>query len=155
MDLLGRKLGMKKGQLFIGLLGKMQETVAEAKQQPKLQELADLVAGAVQRLGDTALKLGTTALGPGVQKAFSFASPFMEVTGDMVLAWMHLWRASIAARQLEKGAKKKDISFYEGQLMSAEYFIRTVLPVTQARMKVITGTCAAAVEIADEAFGGR
>jgi hypothetical protein len=155
MDLLGRKLGMKQGRLFIGLLGRMQETVAEAKQLPKLQELADLVAGAVQRLGDTALHLGTTAMGPGVQKAFSFASPFMEVTGDVVLAWMLLWRASTAARQLGKGPKKKDIPFYEGQLMSAEYFIRTVLPVTLGRMKVITGTCAAAVEIPDEAFGGR
>jgi hypothetical protein len=155
MDLLGRKLGMKRGKLFIGLLGRIRETVTEAKQLPKLEELADLVAAAVQKLGDTAMHLGMTALGPGVQKAFSFASTFMDVTGDVIMAWMLLWRATIAARQLEKGAKKKDIPFYEGQLMSATYFIQTVLPVTLGRMKVINGTCPAAVEIPDEAFGGR
>lgn len=155
MDLLGRKLGMKKGKLFISLLGRIQETIAGAKAQPKVQELAELLATAVQSLGDTALHLGTTAMGPGVHKAFSFATPFMDVTGDVILAWMLLWRATIAARQLEKGGKKKDIPFYEGQLMSAEYFIRTVLPVTLGRMKGIADTCAAAVEIPDEAFGGR
>jgi hypothetical protein len=68
------------------------------------------------------------------------------------MAWMLLWRATVAATQLEKGAKKKDIPFYEGKIKSAEFFIYTVLPVTLGKMNAILESNGAAVEITDEAF---
>ncbi len=50
IDLLGRKLGMKKGAVFLNLLGEMQKTVAEAKEVPRIENLAAEVEKAVQRL---------------------------------------------------------------------------------------------------------
>ena len=41
---------------------------------------------------------------------------FLEVMGDLVLAWMLLWRAALAKQELDGDAKKKDVEFYEGQL---------------------------------------
>lgn len=155
MDLLGRKLGMKKGKLFMTLLGRMQKTIKEAKTLDPLKDLAERFEAVIGKLGETAMHLGMTAMGPDVKKAFSFAYPFLHVTGDAAMAWMLLWRATIAAQKLEKGGSKKDTAFYEGQLKSAEYFIRTVLPVTLGRMNAIMDTSGAAVDIADEAFGGK
>jgi hypothetical protein len=67
---------------------------------------------------------------------------------------LHLWRATVAAAALQKGAKKKDTAYYEGQIKSAEFFIHTILPVTNGKMKAILETNGAAVDIAEAAFGG-
>jgi len=154
MDLLGRKLGLNQGKPIMDLLGEIQKTLARAKGVERLKGLVGRVEKAVNRLGETALHLGQTAMSPKVLNAFAFAHPFMDVCGDVILAWLHLWRATVAVAALEKGAKKKDAAFYEGQVKSAEFFIHTILPVTHGKMKAILETNGAAVEIADEAFGG-
>jgi hypothetical protein len=79
----------------------------------------------------------------------------MEVAGDVVLAWQLLWRANIAARKLENGTKKKDAVFYEGQLKSAEFFSHNMLPVALGKMNAILATNSAAIDIEEDAFGGK
>jgi len=166
MDLLGRKLGMKKGKPFIDYLGRMHKTVAEAKQIPALQELSEDVEKAVNRLSEIALYLAKTAMSENVMNAFAFAHPLLEVTGDVTMAWMHLWRSVAAAPKLEKLAgsndseailekakKNKDAAFYYGQLKTAEFFIKTVLPVTFGKLDAISITNGAAVDILDASFG--
>jgi hypothetical protein len=90
-----------------------------------------------------------------MMKAFGAAYPFMEVTGDAVMGWMLLWRAAVAAQNLKKGAKKKDISFYEGQIQSAKFFNNSILPVTLGRIKAINNSDESVVDISDDAFGGK
>ncbi|MGD9972770.1 MAG: acyl-CoA dehydrogenase [Desulfatirhabdiaceae bacterium] len=166
MDLLGRKLGMKKGKPIMDLLGEIQKTTAAAKAIPALQDYAVQVEKAVNKLGEVAMHLGATAMSPNVMSAFAFAHPFLDVTGDVMMAWMLLWRAVIAATQMEKLAgsldaearrkaveKNKNAAFYEGQIRSAEYFIYSILPVTWGKMKAITTTNSAAVDIPEAAFG--
>lgn len=155
MDLLGRKLGMKKGKLFITMIGEMQKTLEAAKGVERLSGVSDKFSAAVKKLGDTAMHIGMSAMGPDLHKAFSFATTFLDVTGDVTMAWMLLWRATIACKKLEEKPKKKDVAFYEGQIKSAEYFMQSVLPVTFGRMAAIKEMGGAAVEIVDEAFGGR
>jgi hypothetical protein len=154
MDLLGRKLGLNRGQPIMDLLGEMQKTLARAKAVERLKGLADGVEKAVNRLGETALHLGQIAMSPRVMNAFAFAYPFMDVSGDVILAWLLLWRAAVATDAMEKGTKKRETAFYEGQVHGAEFFIHTILPVTHGRMKAILETNGAAVEIPDASFGG-
>jgi hypothetical protein len=155
MDLLGRKLGMNKGKPIMDLMGEIQAVIAQAKAIDSLGDHAVRLEKALNRLGEVAMHLGATAMSPKVMSAFAFAHPFLEASGDVVLAWMLLWRGVIAAQKLEKGAKKKDKPFYEGQLKSAQYFIQAVLPVTMGKMDAIMATCDAAVEISEDAFGGK
>ncbi|MGB7920364.1 MAG: acyl-CoA dehydrogenase, partial [Desulfobacterales bacterium] len=103
MDLLGRKLGLNQGKPIMDLLGEIQKTLARAKGVERLKGLVDRVEKAVNRLGETALHLGQTAMSPKVLNAFAFAHPFMDVCGDVILAWLHLWRATVAVAALEKG----------------------------------------------------
>jgi alkylation response protein AidB-like acyl-CoA dehydrogenase len=154
MDLLGRKLGLAKGQVFINFLGEIQKVIAMARENNEMAELADEVEVAANRLGEVAMNLGQNAMSPRFTTAFAFAFPFLEVMGDVIMAWMLLWRAALAQQQLTAGPRKKDVDFYEGQIKTAEFFIHTVLPTTLGKMNGIVKCNGAAVEISEAAFGG-
>jgi hypothetical protein len=167
MDLLGRKLGMQKSAVFMNFLQEIQNTVVKARGISGIKDLADSVDAVSNRLGEVALHLGKTAMSPDVKVAFAFAKPFLDVVGDVCMAWMHLWRAIVAVTQLEKQAgsldpaarsaqaiKNKETAFYEGVLQSAKYFINTILPETMGRMNAIEASDASTIEIPEAAFGG-
>jgi alkylation response protein AidB-like acyl-CoA dehydrogenase len=154
MDLLGRKLGLNKGKPVMDLLGEIQKSIAMAKDAQGLNDFAGRLEAAVNKLGEVALHMGTTAMSPKVLNAFAFAYPFMEVCGDVVMGWMLLWRAAIAARELENKPRKKDAAFYQGQIKSAEFFIFSILPITFGKMKAILAANGAAVDIDEKSFGG-
>lgn len=155
MDLLGRKLGMNEGKAIMDLLGEVQSVIARAKAIPVLTDLADRLTEALNKLGEVAMHMGKTAMSAKALDAFAFAYPFMDVMGDVVMAWMLLWRASIAAKRLEEGAKKKDQAFYEGQTRSAEFFIHSILPTSMGKMSAILGCNDAITRISEDAFGGK
>ena len=154
MDMLGRKLGMKEGAVFMNFLGEVQKTVARAKQIEQIREPAAKVEAAVNRLGEVALSLGKKALSAEFKTAFAHSLPFLHVIGDTIMAWMLLWRAQTAATQLSGKSSKKDHAFYEGQIKTADFFIGTELPATMGKMNAVSDGCAAAIEISDEGFGG-
>ena len=155
MDLLGRKLGMNQGQTVMDLLGEIQKTIAAAKSISSLQDVANKVEAEVNKLGEVAMHVGQTAMSEKVMHAFAHAYSFMEVCGDVIMGWLLLWRASIAAQNLEKGTSKKDVAFYEGQIKSVEFFVNSILPVTRGKMNVILTANPAAIEISEDAFGGK
>jgi alkylation response protein AidB-like acyl-CoA dehydrogenase len=155
MDLLGRKLGLNQGKPIMDLMGEIQKTIAAAKGVDGLDDFGARLERALNKLGEVAMHMGTTAMSPDVLKAFAFAHPFMEVCGDVVMAWMLVWRATLAAKKLADGAKKKDKAFYEGQLKSAEFFIFSILPITFGKMEAILATSGAAIEISEDGFGGK
>ncbi len=151
MDLLGRKLGLKKGKPFMDLLGEMNKTTAEAKEISILKDMAAKFEKAVHLLGETAMHMGMTAMSEKVLDAFAMAHPFLNVTGDVCLAWLELWRAVVAASKIEK-AKKKDKVFYQGQVKTAEYFIDFVIPSTMAEMETLKKNVPSIMEMPDAAF---
>jgi hypothetical protein len=137
------------------LMAEVQQTIQNAIGIESLKPMAHSLEKALNRLAEVAMILGATAMSPKVMNAFAFAHPFMDASGDVVMAWMLLWRASIAGARLADGAKKKDRAFYEGQIKSAEYFTQAILPVTMGKLDAIVGNCGAAVEIDDKSFGGK
>jgi len=155
MDLLGRKLGMNQGKPIMDLMGEIQETIAAAKANPRVENCAGKLEAALNKLGEVALHLGKTAMSPRLMAAFAHAYPFMEVCGDVVMFWLLLWRATLAAEKLDGGAKKKDATFYDGQLKSAEFFANCMVPVTLGKMNAILTTSSEAVDISEDAFGGK
>ncbi|SMC94610.1 hypothetical protein SAMN02746065_11675 [Desulfocicer vacuolatum DSM 3385] len=153
MDLLGRKLGMNKGKPFMDLLGEMNKTMAAAKEIETLVPMAEKFETAVNRLGEVAMHMGMTAMSEQVLNAFAAAHPFLDVTGDVVMAWFHLWRAVVAAPKIEK-AKKKDVAYYQGQVSTADYFITCQLPTTLGKMNGLTTNYTPVMEMPEAAFIG-
>jgi hypothetical protein len=155
MDLLARKMGSQKGTVVMDLVTRMQRTVAEAEKLAVTRALGTQFKGAVGKLLQVGQHIGSAASGDKMLQAFAFAHPFMEVLGDMVMAWMLLWRATTAAKKLEGKVKKKETIFCEGQLKTAEHFIRAILPATAGKMDAVLGLNAATVEMDEAAFGGK
>ncbi|MBL0712361.1 MAG: acyl-CoA dehydrogenase [Desulfosarcina sp.] len=152
-DLLGRKLGMQKGSVFMDFIVRMKAAVAQAQSLDETAELAGRLDAAIDRLGAIALHMGQTAMSPRFRIAFAHSLPFLEVMGDVVIGWMLLWRATVAAENKVR-AKKKDQLYYEGQIRTAAFFIRTILPGTIGKMDAIEDCCDAAVAIDEACFGG-
>jgi len=170
LDLVGRKLGMKKGTYFMSLLGEMNVTIAGYKDYPEMKELAELVQAAVNVLAD----MGLFFAGCGKEGKFmvpvSHAYPFLMMMGKVVSGWLLLWQAGLASKKLEeiskaKGVNRKDTekwadfvkdnkeaAFYVGKVAAAKYFIRNVLPEVDAAAKAIKTEDLSVLEIPDEAF---
>ncbi|MBU0544492.1 MAG: acyl-CoA dehydrogenase [Proteobacteria bacterium] len=167
MDLLGRKMGMKGGAYFMNLIGEIRKVAGRAKEIDSLASLGERLEEALQRLSEISMLMGKTAMSADVKVAFAHAVPFQDVVGDILMAWMLLWRATIAkpaldslidalddAERMVKIEKNKNAAFYEGQLQTADYFIRSMLPVTLGKMNAIADGCRAVVDIPEAAFGG-
>ncbi len=167
MDLLGRKLGLRKGEAFIEYLGDMRKTIEQARKIPALTEMAQRFEKAVNRLEETAFAIAKAARSDDILAAYAYAHPFLEVTGDVTFAWMHLWRAVIAAGKLEKSAgsadfeawkakaeKGKDAGYYYGVVQTAGFFIMNLLSVTFGKFDAINEMYPAAVDMPEPSFGG-
>lgn len=155
MDLLGRKLFHKKNDLFKDLVAEINIILARAKSSPLLEKQAETLEITMILLGQVVKKID-----PAVQEQesllpYAFATPFLEVMGDVIMAWMLLWRASIAQEGITKKLGKKEHDFYTGQLKSAQFFIGSLLPVTWGKMRSIINFNGAAMEISDTSFGGK
>ena len=154
MDLLGRKLGLNKGEAFKSLILKVKEIIEIAKGQDVLKDMAGKADDTILKLEKTVEQIGGMVRSDKMMTAFAHAYSFLEVTGDIVMAWMLLWRATIAVDKLESGAKRKDSDFYTGQIRSAQFFINSVLPVTCGKMDVILNGDDATMQISESSFGG-
>ncbi len=152
MDFLGRKLAMKKGGVFMALLGEMQATIKEAKEFESLKSMSGSLEKAVESLGMTAMKLGSTAMSEKYNTAFANAHPFLEASGDVIMGWMHLWRALAAAKALEKKQSSRKKIFYEGVVTSARFFTEIVLPVAMGRLESVQALSDAAVVMNEASF---
>ncbi len=168
MDLLGRKIGMNKGRVFQDFIEEINKTVITAENQSSISVLARQFKKALDKFKKTALNIGQAAASQQIQEAFSQAYPFCEVSGDISIAWMLLWRASVASFKLdkilgkadeekraEKIAKNKDAAFYNSQIQTAQYFINSVIPKTMGMMDAINNLDSAVVNITDAGFGGK
>ena len=108
-----------------------------------------------------------TALTPDFKRAFAYAHPFLKITGDVIIAWMLLWRATVAAPRLaalladvdaaarpDAIAKNKNAAFYQAQMQTADYYIKTLLPETLGKMEAVLDGSDAMVTMDDRCFGG-
>lgn len=167
MDLVERKLGMKDGKPFNDFLEAIHKTIVKAEGISGLESLAVRVKEATDKMAEVAHHIVATAMSPRKQDAYAQAHPVLDAVGDVLMAWMLLWRATIAAPKLErlvgsndkaaihaKAKENKDAAFYEGQLKTAEFFICSLLPITIGKLNAIAAANGAAVEIPEESFGG-
>jgi len=171
LDLVGRKLGMKKGSYFMSLLGEMNATIAAHKDAPGLEGLGEEVQSAVNTLGEAALYFAQCGKEGNFLVPLSHSYPFLMMMGKVVSAWFLFWGAGVAAGKLDalcqaqgvdradKAAwdnlmkSNADAAFYAGKIASAQFFIRNILPEVEAAVKSIKTGDLSVAEIAEESFG--
>jgi hypothetical protein len=139
--------------VFEAFLKEVLKVSDSAGKTDSLAGLGERFETAAHRLAETAAFMGRTAASPRI-KVFAHSLPFLHAMGDTIMPWMLLWRAVVATQKLNEASKKKDKTFYLGQIKTAEFFIRTLLPPGLGVMDAIMDGSDAAIEIEDEAFGG-
>ena len=127
--------------------------VQQAEAVPELKPMAGALQQTLGKIAAVSEHLVKLMLSPDIKTAFAFSYPLLEVLGDLAMGWMLLWRAVTANVKLSAKPKKKDKSFYEGQIKTAEHFIFTKLPITNGKMDAILTGNDAVVTMEEAAFG--
>jgi alkylation response protein AidB-like acyl-CoA dehydrogenase len=149
MDLMGRKLPLDGGAVFQQFIADINATVDKAGEIEALADMANKVGAVAARLNDAAHFLIREAASPRFKVAYAHAWPFLMAMGDVVMAWMLLWRATVAVPKVD-GSRKA--AFYDGQIKTAQYFIDSVIPVTIGQLAAIRVADDSVVTIEEASF---
>lgn len=156
LDLLNRKLTLKKGRLFESVIKRIEQTIELAGQKEELSDLATAFEKMVSQLKEVVRQLTSLPKTPRNDlKLRSVSVDFLQVTGDVVMAWMLLWRAVTAINLKQKSKNKNRLDLLEGQVCCARFFIKNLGPVTLGRMAAILDGSDAVLDIPDGALKNR
>jgi alkylation response protein AidB-like acyl-CoA dehydrogenase len=151
-DFLFRKVGGKKGIMLDALAQEIQKRIDYSNENGVFTDLAlnleAILKELVIKLRESADSVKTSEY----KSAFAVASPLLDVTGDVVMAWQLLWRAQIADAKLAGGKAGKNTDFYNGKIMAAKFFIETILPVAKGKIAGIVTKDNPAVKIDEKSF---
>ena len=77
---------------------------------------------------------------------------FLLAAGDLVVGWLLVKQAAVAADALEAGASGKDVDFYTGKIAAAQFFARQVLPRLAAERAIAEASDNDLMEVPESAF---
>jgi alkylation response protein AidB-like acyl-CoA dehydrogenase len=173
LDLVGRKLGQRKGKDFMNFLGEMGATVARYGGAPELAGLAKEVQDAVNLLAEMGMYFAQCGKEGKFMVPVGNAYPFLMLMGTVSMAWLLFWQAGIAQEKLSAVLKEagvdaadgkavraflrehRDGAFYQGKIIAAEYYISHMLPEAHARAKAIKSENLGFISILDESFAAQ
>jgi alkylation response protein AidB-like acyl-CoA dehydrogenase len=135
MDFLGRKIAGSRGAMLNALMAGIKAMIHQAETRENLKDLAESLGNAADLFEDTAGKVSAATGSEHMASAFACAHPLLEAAGDVIMAWMLLWRAVVADQNMEQGSG--DEPFYRGKIKTARFFITTILPVTIGKLSAL------------------
>ncbi len=157
LDLLGRKMRLKGGQLFMTYVMELGQFVEAHRETDGVKEAVALLEKAQGILGEVAFWISSHAR-QNVSLAMLQATPFLELFGDIVVSHVLTRVAAVAAEKLEERIgtvhptreqreADAEVAFLAGKIDSARFFAREVLTLAPAKAKVITSGEAAALDM--------
>ena len=168
LDLVGRKLGAKKGANAFNLFGLMLGRAGQLKASADLGKVAAIEEEAANAVADLAMFFAQTGKSGNFLLPILNASKFLEVLGDIMVGHFLLDGAAVATDKLnalyaEKGAESigqkralvrenADAAFYTGRIASAKFFAVEILTTVKARCEAIKMGDKTALEIPEESF---
>jgi hypothetical protein len=172
LDLVGRKLGQKRGAHFADLVDHMKKTLRNVSEsQNGIMELLEQAQSSVNTLEEMGEFFSRCSREGKFLVPISSASPFLTMAATIISAWMLAWQAALAQEKLDTLSKEKgvtpddwvnwarfindtpDAAFYSGKVATAVYFIRNILPQADAIARAIRTEDLSLIEIADSSFG--
>ncbi|MYM88629.1 acyl-CoA dehydrogenase [Rugamonas sp. FT82W] len=160
LDLLGRKASMQDGALFKAFGAELRKTVRKVRGSVGApdavpaglaeigQELlahADALDAAWQAVEVVTQKLYAAG---DMNKTLANASLYLEAVGHVVVAWIWLQQALLAAAALDGG----DADFYRGKLQACRYFFRWELPKVEQQLELLASIDTTTLDMRDAWF---
>ncbi|HOQ10278.1 MAG TPA: acyl-CoA dehydrogenase [Syntrophomonadaceae bacterium] len=154
MDLVGRKMTMKKGQVFADWLKHIDDFVQANSSNPDLAREFALMKKARQQY-DEILGVINTWRSEGNESLLKlFATRILHATGKLYAAKLLLEMALIAQQKLAAMEKDHyDYAFYQGKVASARFFVRNILPEVGALVDIMKEQDCSAIEVDEAALG--
>lgn len=151
IDLFGRKIKMNKGAAYNTVLSEMKAAVEKASAVSELAPYAEAVAKSISALEEITRFLIEKASGEDAYLAYSWATPYLEIFGDIVLGWMFIWQAW-TAHGSEAGSSAKDKQFYAGKINTAKFYIGSLLPAVYGKIDAIKQFDRSFLEMGESVF---
>jgi butyryl-CoA dehydrogenase len=148
IDLLGRKVGLENGAAFTLLLSKMTDTARETRASSALAEFGAALEDAIADVRATTDALAAIRDGGKLNLFLANASAYLDMLGHIVLAWMWLRQALVAAHGLDGG----EANFYGGKIAACRYFMRWELPKTRAQGELLRRLDSTCLDMRSELF---
>ncbi|MEP1216744.1 MAG: acyl-CoA dehydrogenase C-terminal domain-containing protein [Marinobacter sp.] len=124
MDLVGRKLSLKGGQLVRTLFAELTGYLKENPESPHREELK----GAIKSLESATMWIASNAP-TDPEQAGAAATPYLRLMALTVIAYLWSRMAGVAKAQLHAGEGNKPL--LEGKLVSARFYFEKLLPEIQ------------------------
>jgi butyryl-CoA dehydrogenase len=147
LDLLGRKVSIGEGALFTAVSEEVAASIARARAcsegdlHADLQAYAGQLAALWQRIGEVT----ATLYGAGdMNKTLANASLYLEAVGHVVIGWMWLEQALVAAQGGD--------DFYRGKLQACRYFFHWELPKAAQQLALLATVDTTTLDMQDAWF---
>jgi alkylation response protein AidB-like acyl-CoA dehydrogenase len=135
LDLFGRKIRMENGAALQAVLAEMKAAVKEAAGVAELAPYAEAVGKTVSALEGISKFLLERCSGDDAYLTSSWATPYLEIFGDIALAWMFIWQAKKACDN--KATNSADAPFYDSKINTAKFYISSLLPRVYGKIESI------------------
>lgn len=136
LDLIGRKLSLKHGRLFMNFVQHMNEFAEANRQHPEVGALVATWSQAKDTLVDVTMYIGQLGMSGNWAYPALSATPYLMLFGDVVIAYYLLDQARIASERLAH-ATGKEQTFYRNKLKTAQFFVYNILPGVAAKAAAI------------------
>lgn len=166
LDLVGRKLSLNQGALFRAFVEQTAAASARFRKNSRLQKVVDLFDEARSGLIETTVYFAKKGMSGEVTIPVLYATPYLELFGDVAVGYMLLWQAEIADLRLQEIYEKtgsdttekkneilntdKEAAFYRGKIASAEFFSNFVLSLSTGKARAIMNGDLSVMEIPKE-----
>ncbi len=128
IDLLGRKTQIKGGAGFKAVLSEIRSSIVDAQGSERLKGFAAQLEQACVQLTLTTELLSAAMAEKNIDLALSNSVKYLDMFGNIVIAWTWLKLGIVAEAGLAKAAHNQDRDFYKGKLQALQYFYRFELP---------------------------
>ena len=137
LDLLGRKVTMKNGEVLNLLLGRMKEVMQEASKYDELKAYAGLMEKKMKDIQSSLAFLIPLAMKKEFEKFLADATIFMEMTSTLIIGYQWLKMAVKAKEALVIGNKKFGDEFYESKIHTMKFYFKYEMPKISACVETI------------------
>jgi butyryl-CoA dehydrogenase len=137
LDLLARKVPQNNLAGYLACLAAMQASIAEARENSVVADFAGELEAAIATLETVTESLLGAMLENNIDLVLANSVKYLELFGNVVIAWMWLKQGTVAARALELNPHQDDQDFYRGKLQAMRYFFRYELPEIDAWAKLL------------------
>ena len=128
LDLLGRKMMMKKGRAGQLYLTEVRKLIREVGEDSELKPFAQALEKALGCLEKVTAHLASLAAGGKTELFLADATLYLEFFGIIAIAWQWLMQAVAARKALTGVVGEADGHFYAGKIFTCRYFFGYELP---------------------------